>query len=232
MVPPLLEVALTAITCWSEEAEPPWPHPTTVAAMIVQMANITRWRRLSLPLIAIRPSAMRPVNIIETPPAAAGNIDASLTFCNSRREVTPVPLGGVLDTVPFRAKLALWPLVSFMEEKLAVLEPLVSGRLKVSVPLGDEPLRLKELNTVAFPIESVTVVMLTVVPDGTALAVTVIVPPLEKLEPALKLCVPSVERVTLNVWARAVPQKHTTNRMHMALSQRPELSIANVSSIS
>ena len=86
-----------------------------------------------------------------------------------------------------------------MEEKLAVLEPLVRGRLKVSVPLGDEPLRLKELNTVAFPIESVTVVMLTVAPEGTPLAVTVIVPPLEKLEPALKLCVPSVERVTFNV---------------------------------
>jgi hypothetical protein len=76
--------------------------------MIVHMPNMIRWRQWSLPLTAIRPSAMRPVNIIDTPPAArAGTIDASPTLRNSRREVTPVALGGVLDIVPLSVKVAL-----------------------------------------------------------------------------------------------------------------------------
>lgn len=67
------------------------------------------------------------------------------------------------------------------------MELLVNGRLASELPPGAEPFRVSELNTPAFPTDNVTEVMLTVAPEGTPLAVTVIVPPLEKLEPAVRL---------------------------------------------
>jgi len=78
--------------------------------------------------------------------------------------------------------------------------------------------------------DSVTDVILTVVPDGTPLAVTVIVPPFEKLEPGLRLCVPSVDRLTVKVCARAVAHGESIADTNRTESQRPEVFFNVISS--
>jgi hypothetical protein len=104
-VPPELEVAETAVTCWSDDADPPLPHPATAAAITVHTANMARCRRRSLPLTANTASVIKPSNSIDTPPAGPGEtIEASFKLFNCRRPKLVVPLGGVLVRVPFRVK--------------------------------------------------------------------------------------------------------------------------------
>ena len=79
------------------------------------------------------------------------------------------------------------------------MDPLVSGRLASELPPGAEPLRVRKLKTPAFATDNVNDAMVTVAPEGTPLAVTVIVPPLVKFEPAVRLWVPSEVTLTFNV---------------------------------
>src|SRR5271163_2043433 len=150
---------------------------------------------------------------------AAGKIEACRKFCNSSR-ARPVPVGGVLDTVPLRTKVALCPSESSIEEKVASLEPLVNGTSKSELPLGAEPFIVRESNNPASPTDKVSPVILTFCPDATLVAVTVIVPPLEKSDPAVRVCAPVDGRLTVKVWALAAPQKHASQKTDKIPSQR------------
>ena len=80
-VDPLLEVAETAVTCWSDDADPPLPHPATAAVISNHTPNIKRCLRRNFPPSAKTVSVNNPANAIVAAPSGPGaNIDASLTW--------------------------------------------------------------------------------------------------------------------------------------------------------